>query len=704
MSPMTFLTVAGVFMSLSLAVLVLVRDRGLLVNRVFAAAMGVLALERGLAFLSVQDFWTVNVLLTEFGRLAAAAVALNLWLVFSLIYGRESPRTFLKKWRTTLLLASLAPFLALVFWNHVFTGVHETDSSHYLIKLGIAGYLYHVVFLLNSVWILMNLERTLSASAGGSRWRVKFMILGLGSLFGCRIYTTSQFLLFYSIDTEILAIDTGALLLADVFALISLARSRLRNVNIYVSREFIGSSIVLLVVSTYLIVIGVIAQVAKYFGVGTELLRNAFFVFLACTGVVLLMLSHQLSYGVRRFVSFHFRRPRHDYRRVWYNFTERTYPLMDLKDVGAVTASIVSDVFGVSSVSVWIREVQSGRPKLLASTFPTQGASGREWEEQVSFLMLTLKEKGQKRTLDLDRSASRGSGKGPDTLSRPSVGGSATPRDIRYCVPLVAGNELTGVMTLGPPMTGEPFTVEDFDLLELMAVQTAGMFLNHRLFERLEEARQMEALQTVSAFFVHDLKNLASTLSITLENLPLHYDSPEFRKDILGIISRSVDRINFMCGQLADFKKTMELQLQFVDLNELVEATLSQLTLPESKSLSFDPGSLPKLSADPDQMGKIVTNLVINAVEATGEGGEIRVETSLSEGYAVVSVADNGPGMSPEFIRGSLFHPFKTTKKKGLGVGLFQCKKIAEAHGGWIEVESEEGKGTNFRVFLPVGE
>jgi hypothetical protein len=105
---------------------------------------------------------------------------------------------------------------------------------------------------------------------------------------------------------------------------------------------------------------------------------------------------------------------------------------------------------------------------------------------------------------------------------------------------------------------------------------------------------------------------------------------------------------------------------------------------------------------DQEQIFKVVTNLVINASEAVFQGGEIRVETSQNNGWAVLTVADNGCGMTPEFLSHALFRPFQTTKKKGFGIGMFQSKMIVEAHGGRIEVESELKKGTIFRVLLPI--
>jgi signal transduction histidine kinase len=111
---------------------------------------------------------------------------------------------------------------------------------------------------------------------------------------------------------------------------------------------------------------------------------------------------------------------------------------------------------------------------------------------------------------------------------------------------------------------------------------------------------------------------------------------------------------------------------------------------------------LPQLSLDAEQIKKVVTNLVLNAGDALRGPGEIQIETTRLDGWAILSVKDNGCGMTAEFMQRQLFRPFQTTKKKGIGIGMFQSKMIVEAHQGKIEVESAEGKGSTFRVFLPI--
>ena len=270
---------------------------------------------------------------------------------------------------------------------------------------------------------------------------------------------------------------------------------------------------------------------------------------------------------------------------------------------------------------------------------------------------------------------------------------------IRYCVPLAAGGEFIGVLTMNN-RTGPPFSIEDFDLLKTFADQAAAQILNQKLFESLGRAREMHAFQSLSAFFMHDLKNIASTLSLTLQNFPVHYDNLEFRTDALKMISNSREKIGKMCGQLAVLNQKFEIRKSECDLNEIVAATLSNLNLNGALATNLNP--LPKTLLDAEQMQTVILNLVLNADESMARNGETRVETCRDKDKVVLSVIDNGSGMSNEFIKKDLFRPFTTTKDGGSGIGLYQSRKIVEAHGGTIEVQSLEGSGSTFRVILPV--
>ncbi len=137
-----------------------------------------------------------------------------------------------------------------------------------------------------------------------------------------------------------------------------------------------------------------------------------------------------------------------------------------------------------------------------------------------------------------------------------------------------------------------------------------------------------------------------------------------------------------------------ELQIKGMatDLNEVVAKSLAGWEDVAGLRLEKDLQSLPKLLLDEEQMVKVVTNLVINAREAVAKDGQVRIATSQSNGWGVLTVSDNGCGMSPEFLNRSLFRPFQTTKKTGLGIGMFQSKMIVEAHGGRVEGGKLGGK------------
>ena len=232
--------------------------------------------------------------------------------------------------------------------------------------------------------------------------------------------------------------------------------------------------------------------------------------------------------------------------------------------------------------------------------------------------------------------------------------------------------------------------------------QIAAGVCNLSLSERLLNAKEMEAFQLMSAFLVHDLKNTASALSLTLRNLPIHFENPAFREDALRTLGKSVGRINELIWRLTTLREKLELKPAPADLNQIVTTALEAAGASPEIAVVSRLQPLPAFAMDRRQVESVIVNLLLNAKEALGSRGEIRVETSRENGWALLSVADTGCGMSPEFVTNSLFKPFKTTKRNGLGIGMFQVKAVVEAHGGKIAVNSHAGQGTTFRLWLPI--
>ena len=269
-------------------------------------------------------------------------------------------------------------------------------------------------------------------------------------------------------------------------------------------------------------------------------------------------------------------------------------------------------------------------------------------------------------------------------------------------MPLRTNNRWLGAAILADRVNGVPYSVEEMDLLECIGGQVGASLLNLRLAAEMAAVKEFEAFQTVSTFFVHDLKNAVSTLSLMLTNLPVHFEDPDFREDALRGIDSTVKRINRLIARAGALKHGLELKPMELNLNALLTEAVEQVNGDSGPQWVKNLQPVPRFVADREQLQSVVMNLLLNAADAVGNNGLVRVETSHRDGWAQFIVADNGCGMSPEFVQESLFRPFRTTKKEGLGIGMFQSKMIIEAHNGKISVESELGSGTTFRVLLPL--
>jgi len=681
-----------------LAVFVFFKDRRSFIHQLFAVGMITFAAE---AVLNGLSFWVslpAEIAYWQRLRLIATAFIPVGWFLFSLSFGRVGYKEIISKWRWHIVTILVIPIaLVTLLGRSIFKGPPIFDESfRWSIPIGWSGYLFYLSFLLSAALIIMNLERTLRNSSGSIRWQIKFMILGLGGIFAVRIFTTSQVLLFRYIEMPLEVINLGALILAGALIIWSLFRLQILNVEIYLSSSFIYNSITVIIIGIYLIIVGLLAKLVTYFKISHPFLVEVLVVFLSLLGITIILMSGRLRELIKRFVSLHFKRPKHDYRKVWTSFTHQTASLIGIREVCAAVTKMLADTFGVPCVTIWLVDESQENLTLGGSTVFSSTELGEFVRDKKAVKEYIQAMRNQQVPIDLDQTEM-------DWARDLKESHFDYFRDarIRYGISLLSGNEFLGIMTLNEKLTKEQFSFEDFDLLKTIADQAAGSILNIKMSERLSQAKEMEAFQTMSAFFVHDLKNLASKLSLTMQNLPTHFDNPEFRSDALRAISDSVAKINTISSGLSLLRQKIVLQLAETDLNGLVTTTINMLNGFKA-SITQDLKPLPKLLIDSEQIQKVLTNLILNANEAVGNGGEIRVATEQKDNWILLSVSDNGCGMSKEFVENSLFHPFKTTKKQGMGIGLFHSKMIVEAHHGRIEVESEEGRGSAFRVFLPL--
>lgn len=664
----------------------------------FALGMAALALESLFSGLAAKATLPQDVLDWHAHQFLALSFLPPLWLCFSLSYARGNDRESLMRWRWPLTLATLLSVtLGVIFQDELLLSTDREAGGHWVCALGLPGFALHLLFLVSIVLVLMNLERTFRASVGTMRWRIKYMILGLGVLFVARGYVTSQVLLSHAVEVSLQSVNAGALILACVLMLRSLFRTGHFEVGVYASRSLLQSSLTLTLAGLYLLVVGVLAKIVAFLGGDASFSLKAFLILVSLVLLALLLLSDRVRLATRHFVSRHFGRPLYDYRTVWRTFTEGTVRRVEQSDFCGILVRLVSDVFQALSVSVWLVNDRKDTLVFAASTALSESKAAHLQLDATDAAQVIAALSRHPEPLDLDMSreiwASALRRLHPGEFSK---GGN------RIAVPMIAGGELLGVMTVGDRVGGMPFVLQDLDLLKTVSEQAATTLLNIQLSQRLFQSKQLEAFQAMSAFFVHDLKNTASTLSLMLQNLPRHYNDPQFREDALRGISKTVTHVNELISRLSLLRQELSLHPVECDLNELADEALKCLgSTPQFELVRrFQP--LPKVRLDPAQIQNVITNLTLNARDALGPGGRICVETRPCNDWVILEVADNGCGMTPEFMARSLFRPFQTTKKSGLGIGMFQCKMIVETHRGRIEVESTPGQGSVFRVWLPI--
>jgi putative PEP-CTERM system histidine kinase len=545
----------------------------------------------------------------------------------------------------------------------------------------------------------MNLERTFRHSTGHIRWQTKFMFLGIGSLFGIRIFTDSQVVLFNGVDTGLYLVDLGALLIANFFIFRSLFRGKPLNASIQLSHQFLYTSFTILIVGAYFISLGMIAWISVHF----EWIRNVnlaiFLTFVVIIGLATFLLSDRLRTKRKRFISRHLKRPQYDYQKIWEDFTQRTASVTKTNELCSIIVKMVSDTLGILSVSIWLVDEKQEQLSFGGSTVFTA-----DQIEEMHF----FKEGGTKmiRAMTNQNMPLDLKGREDDWVADLAHTYELETKEsrIRYCVPLNAAGQLIGIMTLSEKVFYEALTFEESELIKTISGQAAAALLGMRLSERLRQTKELEAFQTMSAFFMHDLKNLASKLSLVTQNLPLHMDNPEFRTDALKTISQSVSKINKMSSRLSLLSQKIDLSFRDTNINDLITAAIydAKEYVKAQVRQNFDK-NMPLLPIDQEQMHKVLENLLMNAYDATGNDGQISVATSSQDNWVEISVSDTGCGISKEFMERNLFRPFQTTKKQGMGIGLYHCKTIIDAHGGKLNVESEEGKGSVFKILLPLG-
>jgi len=243
-------------------------------------------------------------------------------------------------------------------------------------------------------------------------------------------------------------------------------------------------------------------------------------------------------------------------------------------------------------------------------------------------------------------------------------------------------------------------TWEDRDLLKVAGRQAATYLVQYQANNTLVEMRQFEAFNRLSAYVIHDLKNILAQQSLLVANAEKHRDNPAFLDDVFKTIRNSVTRMTRLMEQMRSGARAthkVPLQLSAV-LAQAVTACKRASPRPILEPVAADQWVV----GDPEQLATVFVNLIENAQHATPKEGHVLVRLLEQHGRAIVEIEDNGEGMDKEFMRNRLFKPFDSTKGlTGMGIGVYECREYIRALDGDIQVQSQRGVGSCFRVVLP---
>ena len=385
-------------------------------------------------------------------------------------------------------------------------------------------------------------------------------------------------------------------------------------------------------------------------------------------------------------VAKHFFRHRYDYRAEWIRFTDT---LGKPDGAAPLDQRIVKAVADLTDSPAGLLLVPDGTGLGVGAGWNWEAPSASASAELATYLS------AHGRIVELD--AVRGETADPtDAASVPvwmlDSGGWVL-------VPLVHLDRLQGAILLARPPVDRALDWEDFDLLRIAGRQVASYLAEARAQEALAEAERFDEFNRRFAFILHDIKNLVSQLTLTARNAERHADNPEFRADMVATLQDSAGRMNDLLARLSQHHRARAEDLRAVELLPLAERVAARRRTQHPIAVVGTAGLLAQ--ADAARLEQVLGHLLQNAIEASPPHEPVTIALSASGKAVSLAVVDQGCGMSPTFLRDSLFKPFVSSKPGGFGIGAFEAKQLVEAMGGSVAVDSREGDGTVFRVTLP---
>ena len=523
------------------------------------------------------------------------------------------------------------------------------------------------------------------------RWGIKYLCLGLGGIFVCDFYLYSDALLFRRVSEDIWAARGVVNALVVPLLAVATARNPKWSLDIFVSRGILFHSTAMLGSAAYLLVMAAAGYYIRYFGGNWGAVLQVTFLFGAVLLLLLVVFSGTLRARLKVYLSKNFFSYRYDYREEWLRFTNA----LSVGEPGNIrlpecSIEAIANLVDSPGGALWLSR-ESGAFEQIAR-WNMQPCGGVEQPEGALCQFL---EKSQW-VIDLEEYEARpgfyAELKLPDWLR--SIPGAW------LVVPLILHERLIGFIVLARSKGKINLNWEVNDLLKTAGRQAASYLAQLESARALLVARQFESFNRMSAFVMHDLKNVVAQLSLMMSNADKHKHKPEFQEDMIDTVSNSVDKIKRLMSQLREGYTLAPPEP--VELRDLLRRAASSRSEFRPAPRLEDGVDAITVLAHRTRLDRVIGNLVQNAIDATAPEGQVTLKLSRENSQAVITIADSGCGMSEQFIRDRLFKPFESTKAAGMGIGAYESEQYVRERGGRMMVQSIEGKGTVFRVTLPI--
>jgi len=511
-------------------------------------------------------------------------------------------------------------------------------------------------------------------------------------MFAYDFFMYAQALLFNQLDMNLWAARGAVFMLVAPLIGVAVARNPDWSVDVFISRDAAVHTATLLFAGCYLLFMAAAGYYIREFGGDWGVVLQTVFLFGAGVVLAALLFSGQLRARIKVFLSKHFFRHRYDYREQWLRFTNALSLCKQEALPYECVVRAIADVVDSSGGLLWMRRKDDSFEQIAH-----WGVSGGEAEilPADSSLVRFLKEQGW--VINLEEYQSD-----PEFYAYLELPDWVMDLPRAWLVvPLLDQEELLGFMVVTRPRANVPFNWELRDLIKTMACQAASHLAQLEAMQALAEARQFEGFHRLSAFVLHDIKNLIAQQSLLISVAAEHKHKPEFIDDAVDIMEHSVAKMQ----RLMQLLRTGGAGSKPVITNLVVIAR---------NAVNNCAGGRPApdfeceqeevwLTMEGDRMTSVIENLVQNAQDATADDGAVTVSLDCKGGEVEILVEDNGCGMDATFVRECLFQPFYTTKgDTGMGIGAYECKEYISSLGGEIRIESEPGSGTRMHVILPL--